>query len=73
VEYYRVDMLRITYCLDRRVTGDGVVAHLTHGSRSTLQKYLLFLSVVAIYVRGSADRTLGPTAAGRIKQIDKIR
>jgi hypothetical protein len=46
------EMLRIPHCLDSGLTDGGEVVSLTHRPRFTPQKYYLFLSPIAISVRG---------------------
>jgi hypothetical protein len=58
-------MIRISQCLDNRLTDDGEIVSLANRPRSTLQKHILIL----LYVRSSVN----PRAVVRLEVLDKLK
>jgi hypothetical protein len=68
MEAYRVEMLRIPYCVDSRLTDGGKV--MSHAQAALYSPETLFLCFLYSFLL-EADKTPGPSAAGRILQIEK--
>jgi hypothetical protein len=61
-------MLRISHCLDNRLTDGGKVVSLTQRSRSAPKKHSFSVSDNLL----EAEQTPEPSVAGQIRQFEKF-
>jgi hypothetical protein len=67
VEAYKVEMLRISYCLNKRLIDGGKVVSLTHPPQFTFQKHYYF------YVSGNHSPNYILTVLGAVHGTWNVR
>jgi hypothetical protein len=63
-------MLRIPYCLDNRLTGDGKVVRPTHRPHSTLQIHFSASGTHFCWTLSKPQGLVRPEGLGKFKEID---